>query len=198
LTLLDISKNSLYAEGSKLLAEALKSNPVMTALNISSNNMTFDGRDSFEDMSGVTALADAMPGMGAMSLLNLSDNAIGGYHDRYGFHATPEGTDFILSHTLPLLSLSMSGPAAIAGAIRDMGALTSLNLSSNRLTGYSGSEMSGKEFYACSSAYRFSCSHCHPYPRGYRPCQRHPRYGGHIDNYHAQVPSPYSRYQGQS
>jgi hypothetical protein len=68
-----------------------------------------------------------------MSLLNLSDNAIGGYQDRNGFHATPEGTDFILSHTLPFLSLSMSGPAAIADAIRDMRALMSLDLSSNYL-----------------------------------------------------------------
>jgi hypothetical protein len=69
----------------------------------------------------------------AMSSLNLSDNAIGAYRDINGFIATPEGTDFILSHTLPFLSLSMPGPAAIAGAIKDMGALTLLNLANNSL-----------------------------------------------------------------
>jgi hypothetical protein len=75
LTSLDISENSLYAEGTKLLAGALKNNQIMTALNISSNDITSDGV-GYVDMSGVAALADAMPGMRAMSKLNLSENSI--------------------------------------------------------------------------------------------------------------------------
>jgi hypothetical protein len=95
-----------------------------TELNLSKKNLS----------AGCAVLvANEISDMGAMSSLNLADNAIGGYFDSNGFHATPEGTDFILSHTLPFLSLSMSGPAAIAGAIRDMGAMTSLNLASNEL-----------------------------------------------------------------
>jgi hypothetical protein len=39
------------------------------------------------------------------------------------------------------------GIIAIANAIPDMGALTSLNLSSNRLTGDFGGQMSGSVFY---------------------------------------------------
>jgi Ran GTPase-activating protein (RanGAP) involved in mRNA processing and transport len=82
LTSLDISDNYLSAEGTKLLAEALKDNQIMTALNISSNYMTFskaygDGDLLFGDMSGVAALADAMPGMGALSVLSLKDNGLG-------------------------------------------------------------------------------------------------------------------------
>jgi hypothetical protein len=77
LTSLDISKNHLYAEGTKLLAEALKSNPIMTALNISSNAMTYNGKDH-GDMSGIAALAGAIHGMGALSFLDLCKSNLGG------------------------------------------------------------------------------------------------------------------------
>jgi hypothetical protein len=71
LTSLDISKNCLYAEGTKLLAEALKSNQIMTALNISSNFVTEGG------MSGVVALADAIPDMVAISQFTFSGDGRG-------------------------------------------------------------------------------------------------------------------------
>jgi hypothetical protein len=79
LTSLDISHNRLYVEGTKLLAAALKSNQIMTALNISSNNMTFglvQDIPDINDMSGVAALADAIPDMGAISSVNLLKNNI--------------------------------------------------------------------------------------------------------------------------
>jgi hypothetical protein len=71
LTSLDISKSYLYAEGTKLLAEALKSNQIMTAFNISSNFVTEGG------MSGVVALADAIPDMGAISQFTFSGDGHG-------------------------------------------------------------------------------------------------------------------------
>jgi hypothetical protein len=71
LTSLDISKNDLCAEGTKLLAAALKSNKIMTALNISSNDMTFDGED-LGNISGLAALADAIPCMRALSTFTFS------------------------------------------------------------------------------------------------------------------------------
>jgi hypothetical protein len=71
----DISKNSLKAEGGRLLAEALKGNQVITKLNIASNTLGYDS-DGRANMSGVTALADAMPDMGALLSLNLSKNAL--------------------------------------------------------------------------------------------------------------------------
>jgi hypothetical protein len=75
LTSLDISENELHAEGTKLLAEAVKGNQIMTALNISSNYLTFDGKDH-GDMTGVAVLADAMPGMGALTSLHVGKNNI--------------------------------------------------------------------------------------------------------------------------
>jgi hypothetical protein len=78
---LDISDNRLLAEGTKLLAEVLKGNQIMTALNISSNTMTYDGGDKYGgksgDMSGVAALADVIPGMRALAKLDISNNDIG-------------------------------------------------------------------------------------------------------------------------
>jgi hypothetical protein len=80
LTSLDISKNKLYAEGTTLLAEALKSNQIMTALNISSNHMTYDhyAVKQYGDMSGVVALTDVIPDMGALTSLDISGNMLVG------------------------------------------------------------------------------------------------------------------------
>jgi hypothetical protein len=75
LTSLDISSNSLYAKGTKLLAEVLKGNTIMTELNVSSNKMMRECLDDVNKlfrlyggprMSGVVALADAIPDMGAL------------------------------------------------------------------------------------------------------------------------------------
>jgi hypothetical protein len=63
---LDVSNNSFGAEGTKLLAEALTSNQIMTELNVSSNYMMH------WDMTGVTALADA--DMGAISTFTFSSD----------------------------------------------------------------------------------------------------------------------------
>jgi hypothetical protein len=70
---LDISSNYLCVEGTKLLAKALQSNQTMTSLNISSNDMTYNGRTS-GDMSGVAVLANAIPDMGVLASLNLASN----------------------------------------------------------------------------------------------------------------------------
>jgi hypothetical protein len=73
---LDISSNGLHVEGTKLLAKSLESNQTMTSLNVSSSNMTYDGK-KHGDMSGVAALADAIPCMGAVASLNLASNILG-------------------------------------------------------------------------------------------------------------------------
>ena len=76
MTKFDISSNDLCAEGTKLLAAALKGNQIVTELNIPSNNMTYGS--AWGDMSGIIALANVISDMGALSLLNLTDNSIGG------------------------------------------------------------------------------------------------------------------------
>jgi hypothetical protein len=75
---LDIGSNNIYAEGTKLLAKALENNQTMTSLNISANSMAYNGvRDVYGDMSGVVALADVIPDMGALIKLDISSNDIG-------------------------------------------------------------------------------------------------------------------------
>jgi hypothetical protein len=75
----DISTNNLSAAGTKLLVEALKGNTTVTELNISSNHMTGDVRGliTYGGMSGVVALADVIPDMGALTKLDISNSDIG-------------------------------------------------------------------------------------------------------------------------
>jgi hypothetical protein len=149
LTSLDISDNGLYAEGTKLLAEALKSNQIMTALNISSNEMTYAGvryvgDEHFGDMSGVAALGDNMPGMGALTSLDISSNGIVS-----GTWMDPPRNDLKVGDMVDgnLISeideddgqvyvVYLSGIKAVANAIKDMRAMTSLNLASNDIGGW--------------------------------------------------------------
>jgi hypothetical protein len=88
MTSLDVSKNGLLAEGTKLLAEALKGNQIMMELNISSNYMTSGG------MSGVVALADAIPKMGALLSLNIGDNKLTRGKAKYGNSDPNDSSDW--------------------------------------------------------------------------------------------------------
>ena len=57
------------------MAEALKGNQIMTELNISSNYAGI--KETGEaDMSGVIAIGDTIPTMGAMTSLNVSSNLL--------------------------------------------------------------------------------------------------------------------------
>ena len=68
----DISDNNLRADGGKALAGALKNNNIMKELNIASNklgeNSSYDA-----DMSGVLAICDAIPTMGALETITFGD-----------------------------------------------------------------------------------------------------------------------------
>ena len=71
MTRLDISSNDIDigATCTKALTEGLKGNQIMTELDISSNSM---------GKAGAIALADIIPGMGALSMLNLAKNGFQG------------------------------------------------------------------------------------------------------------------------
>ena len=72
----DMSNNELCAAGSKALAEALTGNQIMTELNIASNYMgAVDGGTT--DLSGIIAIGDAIPTMGALTSLDLASNELG-------------------------------------------------------------------------------------------------------------------------
>jgi hypothetical protein len=47
----------------------------MTELNLSNNGATFDG-EKHGEMSGIVALAEVIPDMGALTSLNLSSNSL--------------------------------------------------------------------------------------------------------------------------
>ena len=70
-----ISDNDLRAEGGKALAEALKDNTIMKELNIAKNNLSYNAHAN-TDTSGVIAISDAIPTMGALTSLNLANNQI--------------------------------------------------------------------------------------------------------------------------
>jgi Ran GTPase-activating protein (RanGAP) involved in mRNA processing and transport len=95
MTRLDISENYIRATGCKVLAEALTGNQVMQELNVARNQLALkaDAQSlSDVDMSGVTALADVISGMGELTVLNLAENGIKAKHSHQ--HA--------LSHTIDL------------------------------------------------------------------------------------------------
>jgi hypothetical protein len=75
LTKFDISKNNLYAAGAKALVEGLKGNQVMTELDFAGNELGKAPAGLFgakADMSGSIALADIIPGMGAILKITFS------------------------------------------------------------------------------------------------------------------------------
>ena len=79
------SNNNFRAEGGKALGDALKGNQVLQELNIASNMLIVkaDAKSAADtDMSGVIAIGDAIPTMGALTSLNVSNNSIGQYWDR--------------------------------------------------------------------------------------------------------------------
>jgi hypothetical protein len=135
---LDISSNRLRVKGTKLLAKALKSNQTMTSLNVSFSNMTYDGR-TYGDMSGVAALADVIPGMRALTSLDVSSNDLGRMSSREGWiidgagdYISPEGKDH-RQNKPDGVEFKPFGVIALAGAIPDMGALTSLHVGQNSI-----------------------------------------------------------------
>jgi hypothetical protein len=73
---IDISNNNIRQEGTQALAEALKGNVTVTELIVSSNNMTYDAKGDPGKMAGVIALADAIPGMGALTELTFGDTQL--------------------------------------------------------------------------------------------------------------------------
>jgi hypothetical protein len=150
LTKFDISNCNLRAEGGKALAVGLKGNHVMTELNVAGNLLGLKA-DGSDDTSGIIAIADAIPDMGAMTKLNLSKNML----------LTKEGGralgNMLKANTiLKELDVSSSGnrmhssdtdapgfTIEISEGLAGNGALYSLDLSENRL-GAEGAEALAK------------------------------------------------------
>jgi hypothetical protein len=143
----DISNNNIRQEGMQALAEALKGNVTVTALIVSSNNITYDAKGDPGKMAGVIALANAIPGMGAMTKFDICSNnlrAEGGNALAAGLKGNQVITELNISsnslginsdygsHAIAIinsLGSDTSGVIAIADAISNMGALFSLTFS---------------------------------------------------------------------
>jgi hypothetical protein len=73
---LNVRNNALCAAGAKVLAETLMGNQVLTEINIANNFLGQKTASIFgdTDMSGVAALADAIPSMEVLAKLDISKN----------------------------------------------------------------------------------------------------------------------------
>jgi hypothetical protein len=127
---LSLKSNNLRSDGGKALAEGLKGNQVITELNIADNNLTNTGND----MSGVIALADVIPDMGGLSVLNLASNNLGALvlpagwtHIRANVYRHIDGREQSDNPRKP------EGIIAIANAIPDMRALSTVIVNTFRL-----------------------------------------------------------------
>jgi hypothetical protein len=133
---LSLKSNELRAAGGKALAEGLKGNQVITELNIAGNNLGMGNGRGGADMSGIIALADVIPDMGALSFLDISSNKLwenwtfssdqwwlNGHHPpgypNGGCKEKPEETN--------------QGFLAMCDAIKNMGAISSVNLIKNAI-----------------------------------------------------------------
>jgi hypothetical protein len=139
-----ISNNAIRAGGTAAIAGALKGNTILTELDLSSNQMEWNDAGSKRDISGVAALADAIPDMGALTKLIFGGD---GYHIGNEW-VTPEPAALEVGMTKADLSnkhLGVGGAIIISAWIshKDYGALTSLNISDNYLTN-NGRDTSGK------------------------------------------------------
>ena len=163
----NISNNSIGAPGFKHLAEGLQGHATLSELNIASNygsmhNGKWNGN---RDMSGVIAIGAAIPTMGALSSLNISDNNIGkspavlekDHGLSVGHKVEYEGVQRTVCNQGPYgyYVFLPSGIIALLDGIKNSGAMTSLNLSGNNLGGHwKGSDwisdMSGIEALAAA------------------------------------------------
>jgi hypothetical protein len=140
---LDISTCDLMAEGGKALAAGLKGNQVITELNISGSYLGLKSDYRSAENSGIIAIADAIPDMGALTSLNLSKNGM------QGAEAGKALGDALATNTV-LKELDLSGQPktsicyakpnmdvafvkVFAPGLSDNGALTSLDISSNSI-----------------------------------------------------------------
>ena len=136
---IDISKNNFRAEGGKALAKALEGNQVIKQLMIANNEFCFEG-----DVSGVIAISNSIPTMGALVLADILNNSICTRHAHklatvLKQHATLKS---LCGNTGDETELDMSGKAIgadgtimLAPEIIANGTLTWLNMSNSALCG---------------------------------------------------------------
>jgi hypothetical protein len=141
LSVLSLKSKSLGADGGKALAEGLKGNSVITQLSLADNQLTNYGRD----MSGIIALADALPDMGALSVANVMGNKIGKeqlsklqeiMRAKPNFVSLCGIADDATEADLSGLGMDADDAIVLASELPDKGALSSLKFASNNIGGF--------------------------------------------------------------
>jgi hypothetical protein len=149
LLLLNLSRNNLWVEGTKLLAEALKGNQMMTELDLSSNAATYDGNKNGE-MSGIIALADTIKDMGALSATNVMGNRIGKeqlaklqeiMRSKPNLVSLCGIGDHATEADLCGLGMDADDAAILASELPDKEALAKLDISSNNIAAAQGGDL---------------------------------------------------------
>jgi hypothetical protein len=138
---LNLSNNDLRSEGLSVVSEALKSTSIKQ-LNIADNMLTCNQQGQ-NDMSGVIKFANDMKDMGSLSSVDLLKNNMGddqmqslikikkekGMASLCGLHQGQTEADFSNQ------GLGAEDAKLIASDIQDMGSLSRLDVSGNRLCG---------------------------------------------------------------
>jgi hypothetical protein len=129
MTSLNLASNNLRAAGGKIVAEAIKVTKCTPAIIL----VPFSYHLTFQS----TAVVCYYPqDMRALSSLNLADNSLGlldlpeGWEEEDGIFYGPDDEE----QDDPPPGFSPAGIIAVANAIKDMRAMTSLNLASNDLS----------------------------------------------------------------
>jgi Ran GTPase-activating protein (RanGAP) involved in mRNA processing and transport len=141
LTSLSMSANELKgAEAGKALGDALAANTVLKELDLSGGKDKYGNHVPNIDIAFVTAFTPGLSDNGAMTKFDISSNAIRAEGGR-ALAAGLKGNQEIMELNISSNKLSYnsggrrdtSGVIAIADAITDMRAMTSLNLALNKL-----------------------------------------------------------------
>jgi Leucine-rich repeat (LRR) protein len=146
LSVLSLKSTMLCAEGGKALAAGLKGNQGITELDISDNHLGQTLTDFSADTSGIIAIADAIPDMRAISVVNILTNRIPKEQaeDLIKTMKNKESLKTLCGIKPDQQEADFSGHGCcrpvgvvdamlIANDISDKGALLSLDMSKNRL-----------------------------------------------------------------
>jgi hypothetical protein len=132
LLVLNISNNDLRLSGCKVLAEAISKSQI-ASLDVSNSRLTWNDNGEGFSMAGIIDLANAIKDMRAMTSLNLASNMIGSEGAKHIAEAIKVSVLLRLVWYQFHAHLTNGSTAVVCHCPQDMGALTSLNLSSNYL-----------------------------------------------------------------
>jgi hypothetical protein len=130
----NLLKNAISVEQAQELVQIMQSKEKLTTLcGLSKEETKLDFSGQGLGAGDAVLIGNDISDMGALTSLNLSSNDIGGHWSNQQQRTifTPEGIFGIASTFVPHFVFFYVGPAAIANAIKDMGAMLSVNLLKN-------------------------------------------------------------------